>query len=153
MHFGTHGGQGQPPHAPLQTYSTTGGPPPPPSKGAKKLAKRLLRNTPNRPELFDLTINDDMGDAGDDTAKVLAENERAKADKRVAIAQQIANHLGPQAEPNKSYVASLTELSMNKKGGTRARGKQPEAPDEEMASGSQQHPPPPPPGQSPAITT
>ena len=80
MHFGTHGGQGQPPHAPLQTYSTTGGPPPPPSRGAKKLAKRLLRKTPNKPELFDLTINDDMGDAGDDTAKVLAENERAKAD-------------------------------------------------------------------------
>ena len=36
MQFNTQGGQGQPPHAPLQTQSTTSGPPPPPSRGAKK---------------------------------------------------------------------------------------------------------------------
>ena len=101
--------------------------------------------------MFDMTINDDMDDAGDDTAKVLAENERAAADKKVAIAQQIANNLGHQSDANPSFVAELTKLSMNKRGQRATRGKQP---DEEMASGSQQQPPPPPPpGATPVITT
>jgi hypothetical protein len=36
--FTMAGGQGQPPHAPLQTHATTSGPPPPPSNGAKIMA-------------------------------------------------------------------------------------------------------------------
>ena len=73
------GGHGQQPHAPLQTHSTTGGPPHPPSNGAKIMTGRTQRKPAQQ---FDLTIHDHMHDAGDDTAKVLAEHEHVAAQKK-----------------------------------------------------------------------
>jgi hypothetical protein len=59
-----------------------------------------------QPEQFDMTIDDDMNDAFDGTAKVLAEQKRVTLEKKAAIAQQIANNLGPHSDTaNKEYVA------------------------------------------------
>ena len=55
--------------------SSGSGPPHPPSNGVKIMAGRTASKTPV--EQFDLTIDDDMDDAYDGAAKVLAEREQA----------------------------------------------------------------------------
>ena len=140
--FGSHGGQKQPPHAPLQTYATTGGPPPPPENGpkraARKLAKRLMKKTTPgaTTEIFDMTINDDMHDAGDDTAKVLAEHAKVGKGKKLGVARMVAQHLGSSSGADPTFVAALTEQSLQRK-----RGKTESVP---MMQSSDTKPPPPP---------
>ncbi len=73
--------QGQPPHAPLQTPSSSSGPSPPPSKGAKVKTGRSASKVPI-PEQFDLTVDDTMDDAHDGAAKALAEREQAILEKK-----------------------------------------------------------------------
>ena len=141
MQFNTQGGQGQPPHAPLQTHSTTSGPPPPPSRGAKKIAQQIFKQTGQRPEVFEMAASDAMQEAANETARVLAENERARAAKSSAVAQQIANHMGPNSSADPSYIARLTQLEMKKRAKPRTRG---QGEDEDMAAMPQQPPPPPP---------
>ena len=76
------GGQGQLPHAPLQTQASGSGPPPPPTNGAKIMAGRSASKVPVPAEQFDLTIDDHMGDAGNDASKVLAEHQQRVLEKK-----------------------------------------------------------------------
>ena len=142
------GEQGRPPsNAPAQTAASSSGPPPPPSNGPKIMAASSATQTP-KPEHFDLTIDDDMQDAQDGTRKVLAEQEQATLERKIAIAQQIANHLGPQSSTaDQSYVARLTELGRAGRRQLRSRSKIPM----EVSKDEQQPPPPPPPGATPII--
>ena len=66
--------------------------------------------------MFDLAVDDDVGDAADETAKVLAEHERKTQEKKERIARQIAAHLGPHASTaDQSYVSRLAQLAGKKK--------------------------------------
>ena len=58
----------------FQAASSSGYPPQPPSMGPRIMTAQAA-TTPTQPQHFDLTIDDHMQDAGDDTAKVLAEAE------------------------------------------------------------------------------
>ncbi len=139
-------GAGQVPHTPLQTTSSSSGPPQPPSNGVKTMAGRATSKTPVALEQFDLTLDDDMDDAGDATAKVLADQEQANLEGKITIAQQIANNLGPHfLTADQSYVARLTEL------GTQARRRRGSKTPMEVSTDSQA--PPPPPGQRPTRPT
>ena len=105
--------------------------------------------------MFYLTINDDMGDAADETGKVLAEHERAKREKQEEIARQIAAHLGPHASTaDQSYVARLAALAGKKKakkvgkGGKKSKGQAGDedgTDDVEISQTNNQQPPAPPP--------
>ena len=139
------GGQGRmPSRPPSQTIgASTSGPPPPPTNGTKIMAASASTQTP-KPQQFDMTINDDMQDAQDGTAKVLAEREQTILERRIAIAEQIANHLGPQySTTDQSYVARLTELGSA--GRARFRRRKGEGMPMEVSNNDQQMPPPPPP--------
>ena len=142
------GGQGRmPPNTPvLSVSSSSGGPPPPGSNGAKIMAAAAAAPA-SKPEQFDLTISDDMHDAHDGTQKILAEHGQAKLEKKIAIAEQIANHLGPHsATADQSYVSRLTELGQaGRKPRSRSRGQPMEI------SNDGQPPPGPPPGPTPII--
>ena len=62
--------------------------------------------------MFDLTLDDDMGDAADETGKALAEHEQKVLEKKLDIARQIAANLGPHASTaDQSYVSRLVELA------------------------------------------
>ena len=72
------------------------------------MAASSATQTP-KPEQFDLTVDDGMHDAHDGTAKVLADQEQAVLERKLAIADQIANNLGPHSSTaDQSYVARLT---------------------------------------------
>ena len=52
MQFNTQGGQGQPPHAPLQAYSTTSGPPPPIKRSQKDCKKDFQSRKPGSDQRY-----------------------------------------------------------------------------------------------------
>ena len=74
------GPYGQPPHAPLQTHSTTNfQPPPAPGSGPKVMTETTQQR---KPELFDMTINDHMMEAKEDTERELMEHSRKAKQKK-----------------------------------------------------------------------
>ena len=97
-------------------------------------------------EQFDLTLNDDMNDAQDGLRKVLAEQEQANLERKIAIAQQITNHLGPHSSTaDQSYVARLAEF------GRKGRQRRSRSKRLSMEVSNDQQQPPPPPGPAPII--
>ena len=54
---------------------------------------------------FDLTVDDDMQDAYDETKKVLEEKEQSDLEKKLEIARQISQHICPHAATaDQSYI-------------------------------------------------
>ena len=104
------------------------------------MAKRLTKKTTPEAntEIFDMTINDDMDDAGDDTSKALAEHAQKTKGKKLGVARMVAQHLGSSSGADPTFVAALTDLSIQRK-----RGKTESIP---MMASSDTKPPPPPPG-------
>ena len=103
-----------------------------------------------QPQQFDTIIDDDTHDAHDGTSKVLAEQRHATLEKNVAIAQQIANNLGPHSETaNEEYVAQLASLARKRA----TRSNVGDATDDvEVSQNNNQQPPPPPPGAAAAAS-
>ncbi len=119
----------------------------PSSKGVKITAASSARQTPI-PYNIDLTVDDDMTDARDGTAKVLSDQERAALERQITISRQILNHLGPHSSTaDQSYVARLTKLER------RARERRPRSDAAMEVSNDSQQPPPPPPPQPPQAPT
>ena len=111
LRINSKGGQGRPPsNAPAQTAASSSGPPPPPSNGPKVMAASSATQKP-KPEQFDLTIDDDRHDAHDGTSKVLAEQEQAVLERKIAVAEIVAHHLGPSSTTaDQACMARLTAL-------------------------------------------
>ena len=111
------------------------------------MAASAATQTP-KPEQFDLTIDDDMHVAHDGTSKVLAEQEQAVLERKIAVAEIVAHHLGPSSTTaDQACVARLTELG---RAGRPRRRKGEDMP-MEVSNNDQQQPPPPPPGGTPLI--
>ena len=133
------GGQGQIPHAPAQTLASSSGPPPAPTVGPKVMAGRAAAKAPDVfNKQFDLTIDDDMKDAGNGSGQAMADHQQKVLEKKIAVANEAAQNLGEGH--NQAYVARLIDLA--------TRGRQRMASEVRMETSNNGQPPPPPPGVS-----
>ena len=83
--------------------------------GPKAVKVATASTQADAPQQFDLTIDEDMNDAYEETKKVMEEKEQSDLEKKLEVARQIAQHLGPHASTaDQSYVCRLTELRKDK---------------------------------------